>query len=284
LDFGFFEGDMYLDQQLNSPPPIYISYVDRNSSIFSSTLMMNSYLGGATSGNLPANTAFSFAPTMLGTYVGVNGESGFAFAINSGRLLTAIYDEQSHSIHTVATTLTGALDSTWDGDGEAIYSLSSLGIAGGIKFALSSAKFLGNGNLLLAGHACTNGNLSTSDSDIYLLRLTSTGAIDTTFGNAGVGNYPCTSVISDDLNPRIVLRSNGELYVVSQTGTSSDSAHCVRKQTATMTTRQVYDLNPGQSELPSNDVQFTATGRLVIAGVTNPTLANSGAMVGLIKP
>jgi Domain of unknown function (DUF5122) beta-propeller len=277
---GSFDGDMYLDQQTANPPIVYAAFRDANFTDQISGRRMHSYLGGGTSYFLPDNPAFAYAGSDNPIFASAFGVlSGFTLSANSGRLVVAEYDKTNSSIVMVATTLTGAFDTSWGGGGTTVVSKASLGLQPADNFYLASSKLLSDGKLLLAG---TVYNVPLGSSGVILTRTNAVGAIDTSFaGGVGVATYPCDVIgLGANFSPRLAVRSNGEIFVVSY---GSAGKQCVSKRDASGVniSRKIYDLYAGQSQSHSNDVQLTASGRLVIGGLSYGVL--NSVIVGLIK-
>jgi hypothetical protein len=273
-------GDMYFDQQFNSTPvKVYVVFSETQQvSPNADQWVFKSFLGGSTAGIFPTNTAFGTAGTYTTTW-GTSNSTIFPAVLtgNANRLVAVGSNNADSAVLTVATSLTGVPDATWDFDGIAAYTNASLGIQPLPRFAVTSGKLLSDGKLLIAGHTRFN-STPTIDTEVFLTKTNTSGAIDTLFGTT---QYNCDpNVYGEDLNPRIALRSNGEIYLVSQTGAVGSTGHCMSRRTATGTiiSRQNYDMYFGQVKIPANDAQFTASGRLAIGGRTG-----TSAMVGLIK-
>jgi hypothetical protein len=281
---GDFDGDMYLDQQSASPPIVYVVLRDFNIDSGYAVRQAYSYLGGGTSYTFPVNTAFVYSGGSAAFAISPSIEKyGFTLSANSSRLVVAEYDNTNSSIATVATTLTGALDTSWGGAGTTVISKASLGLQPADGFILSSGKLLSDGKLLLAGTVLHNN--VPGNTQVVLTKTTAAGAMDMSFaGGAGVATYKCDVIgLGPDSAPRLAVRSNGEIFVVSGTSSSTGN-HCVARRDASGVniSRQKYDLYVGQVESPSNDAQLTASGRLVLGGMSYGGLLNS-PIVGLIK-
>jgi hypothetical protein len=302
-------GDMILGPVNSSFPnnqPVYILYPDRVDTVggIDRSWKVTALDGGfATPGTIPLfSTISTFGnqsagnPTP-GTFtwtIGVTATNTPVALTGNGSNMVAIgYDTAP-----TATSLTmlnfsidysGNNNSSWGFGGlGAFYAFPSTAtgnhtfLTAGAKFAVTSAKLLSNGKLLVAGTART-GAAVTSDADTFIFQSTATGVLDTAgFTPAAVFNtatrfYNCSpSVTTDDLVPTIALRPNGEIFVVSYGSTG----HCVARLSAigTVISTQDYDLAFGYVKSPASSAQFTAAGRLAIGGT-----AGTSAIVGLIK-
>jgi hypothetical protein len=279
-------GDMYFDQQFNSTPvKVYVVFSETQQvSPNADQWVFKSFLGGSTAGIFPTNTAFGTAGTYT-TNWGTSNSTIFPVALtgNANRLVAVGSNNADSAVLTVATSLTGVPDATWDFDGIASYTNASLGIQPLPKFAISSAKMLSNGEVIIAGHARRSLGLN-DDTDMFVIKSTPTGGLTTPYGNTNgiAGARNCTlGVLTDDLNPTIAARPNGEFFLVSQTGVPGSTGHCVTKFNSSgqpSPTGGLFDLYFGQVKIPANTAQFTASGRLAIGGRTG-----TSAMVGLIK-
>jgi Domain of unknown function (DUF5122) beta-propeller len=286
-----FDGDMYLDQQANVFPfNVYVVFSDNLSvSPWSDQWVFKAFSGGSTTGVFQTGTGFGTSDTYVKTFPGYSSSTIQPVELtgNASRLVAVGADLVYSAIWGVATNLSGAPDTTWGTGGTVNFdNTNSLLFWPTPKFSITSAKLLSDGKLLFAGTTRVgNPPAPTADGDVFVARLTAAGTQDLTFNSPafiqGGKYYNCSSSPAEDVNPAIALRSNGEIYVVSQTGPTGGTGHCVARLSAdgsTIISKQDYDMYFGQVKIPANTAQFTASGRLAIGGRTG-----TSAMVGLIK-
>ncbi|MGB7159655.1 MAG: hypothetical protein WBD40_16430, partial [Tepidisphaeraceae bacterium] len=123
-------------------------------------------------------------------------EMGQGLAIQSDGKIVVVGQTNSGSDAVVARFNTnGSLDTTFDGDGKK--NISFAGSAGAVDVAIESS-----GNLLIA---------MWTGGDEVIMRLTSSGALDTTYAG-GIG-YRTVDFGGGDLPLRMVLDGSGRLIV-----------------------------------------------------------------------
>jgi hypothetical protein len=272
-------GDIFVSQTNSATPDIYVTYTyDSDMGPSERSILLTRLDGSTSSTTIPMLVVSGFGTA--GTYSNVF--SGYSLQVSrlvlaNGKLITIGYDPTNSSILTISALGTGLPDTSWDGDGLASFTTAQTTLASGL--IVTSASGSTSGAVTIAGDGKSAAALTT-DPDYFVLRTTATGGIDGSFGTAGKTVVDCATAGSINKNPQIATRTNGELFLVGQTGAPGSTGHCVARLNATgsLISSQNYDMYFGQVKIPANDAQFTSTGKLVIGGTSG-----TSAIVGQIK-
>ena len=159
--------------------------------------------------------AFDSSGTYLGNYASwtsnagntLNNASpgGIIFDTGGNLLITgSVYSTSlSRSVGAVFRyNSSGTLDATFGTSGIATVTSASY---------ITQAQVDQNGNIVVAGNAPTNGG------DALLARLTSSGALDTTFATSGVWTYNIAGTNGDSARALVVDNTNSVIYVAGNT-------------------------------------------------------------------
>jgi uncharacterized delta-60 repeat protein len=192
------------------------------------------------------------------TPVGTLTSSGQAVAVDSaGRIVAAgmttvpaTQQRPSHSdIAVVRYTMTGALDSTFDGDGKVTTDFSGSGKKNVASDVANSIVIQPDGKIIVAGYTCVIDACFTSpnNKNFAMVRYNSNGSIDTSFGTGGRVTTALTTGYDEAFG--VALQSNGKIVVV---GSSASDFAVVR-----------YNSNG------SLDTTFNGTGKVFVDFTSN---------------
>ena len=135
--------------------------------------------------------------------------------LSNGSILTAGYYNSGFHMIVNRTLSTGFPDTTFDGDGiRVINDFASSHSSSRVEDII----VMSDGDLMLVGLGT---NVSTSSQDIMIVRLTSTGALDTTFNGTGLLTLNPSSY--DDIAYAGVEMSDGDVVIVGVTSTTVTS-------------------------------------------------------------
>ncbi len=214
----------------------------------------------------PAHAVPGFLDQTFGSF-GVGGRissdlgMGKIVLQNDGKLITAERDDQGR-VSVIRYRSNGTLDPTFDGDGIAAYSLP------GVNPFISSMAVQPDGKILVAGI-----NASPQD-DFLVVRLTATGALDTSFG---VNGFTYTDVFGNgfDRAQDLLVQPDGKIVAA---GTWDDpgsdaSQFAVVRYNANGSLDATFD-GDGRRRIALNTessclgVAIQSDGKLVLAGYT----------------
>ncbi len=160
----------------------------------------------------------------------------------------------------------GTLDNTFGSTGKKVIYVSINN-----NDEANDVKIDGNGNIIVAGRAYDYNN--SGQDDMALVRLTSSGALDNSFGTNGVAIINFAG--SGDVAESIALDAGNNIYVggYSNNGTNLDMA-CA-KLTASGNPDNTFGTN-GKISLPvglgddrAYEIALDANGKIVLAGLSN---------------
>lgn len=130
----------------------------------------------------------------------------------------------------VKLTSTGALDTSFSSDGIAQLGNVTIGAGASGNETVSRMQLDGSGNIFIVGN--TRGALDETNAggdDIFIAKLTSTGALDTGFATTGVlqlGNTTMGAAANaDDVATDIELDNSGNIYVIGHTAGALDETN-----------------------------------------------------------
>jgi hypothetical protein len=277
-------GDLFVDQNAPANPDIYVAYSSDYSEPPSRDWILTKLNGSPTSvlTSLPPVGAFGSAGSYTRTMNDNSGGNNYDDVTISGLVVIngksiIVGQNSAASILTTAVTAAGIADTSWDGDGLAVYPTTQTGLAGQSRVTSAKSVVPSDGTIIIAGHTKIVG---TSRRDYFALKVDALGALGTGFGTGGKTIVDCATNGSSNLNPQIAMRSNGEIFLIGQSGPATSTGHCVSRlgSTGSVLSSQNYDLVPGVAEIPASDAHFTDSGRLVVGGT-----AGANAVTGLIK-
>lgn len=195
----------------------------------------------------------TFNGTGIAIYDNASDDAGAAIALDSNGN-AYIAGTSNFDILVLKYTSAGALDASFSGDGIQIYA----GSGGGLDFGNAIAVD-GNGNTYVAGEA-NNG----TDSDIVVLKYTSSGALDTSFNSTGIRIHDSGGT---DSGKAIAVDSSLNVYVAGDRGndavilkyTSSGSADTSFSGDG----MQIYDTGVNES---AKAILVDANGEIYVCG------------------
>ncbi|MDJ0770625.1 MAG: Ig-like domain-containing protein, partial [Ilumatobacter sp.] len=166
-------------------------------------------------------------------------------------------DDQVVVLHRLLTD--GSLDTTFDGDGEAIIDLASF--AAGHGLALQP-----DGKLVVAGETSP-----PSERDAIVLRVTSAGALDASFGTGGVVDVDFGADV-EQFND-VALRADGTIVVAGTTGVVGSRDGIIARLLASGGLDSTFDLDgKATGDLGGDDTALALTvqadDKLLLAGQT----------------
>jgi uncharacterized delta-60 repeat protein len=139
----------------------------------------------------------------VATTIGAGNERAYAVIVQSdGKVVAAgySYNGSNNDFAIVRYSTTGALDTSFDSDGKVTYDIGGNDIAYAI--AIQS-----DGKIVVAGQSGSAGNLNFA-----VMRFTSSGAVDPSFGASGVATTDFSAM--DDWIRHIAIDSNGKIVAV----------------------------------------------------------------------
>ena len=160
------------------------------------------------------DTTFGSGGKVITSFIGNSGDYGRSVAVQSdGKIVVAGYTENATTTDfaLVRYTSAGALDPTFGTSGKVTTPVGSAR-AYGLSVALQI-----NGKIIVAGSANTG-----SGTDFALVRYTSAGVLDPTFGTGGKVLTPVGS--GDDQGHSVALQSDGKIVMAGYVGPSFDFA------------------------------------------------------------
>ncbi len=131
-----------------------------------------------------------------------------AVAIDSSNRIVVTGRSGAGSIAVARLTSTGAMDTSFSGDGKVTMSQANL------RLSANSLLIQSTGKVVVAGRAEST---STNQGNFIVARFTTSGALDTTFGPGGIGSSQ-VDMFGDDTATDIVTTFGGKLLVGGHTG------------------------------------------------------------------
>ena len=197
---------------------------------------------------------------------------GQSVAVQSdGKVVVAGYTGSNQDFALVRYTAAGALDAGFGTGGKVTTPVGS-GSDIGHSVAVQS-----DGKLVVAGYSFNNFNF-----DFALVRYTSSGALDTTFGTGGKVTTPIGS--SDDYGFSVALQSDGKFVVAGQSTIGSNVDFAVARYTDTGALDSTF--NAGKVTTPigngndqANAVDVQSDGKIVAVGASHNGTNNDLALV-----
>jgi uncharacterized delta-60 repeat protein len=207
------------------------------------------------------------------TDIGSSSDTGLAVAVDSaGRIVVAGYSYNGSDLDfaVVRYTSAGVLDTTFGTDGKLT---TAIGTGNDYGLAVDSA-----GKIVVAGHS-NNG----SDEDIAVVRYTSSGVLDTTFGTDG----KVTTAIgtSYDTGQTVAVDSDDRIVVAGSSYNGSDNDFAVVRYTSsgvldtTFGTGGKVTTAIGSGSDSGRGVVVDSAGRIVVAGYSDNGSDNDFAVV-----
>ncbi|MBV8780610.1 MAG: hypothetical protein JO353_04370 [Phycisphaerae bacterium] len=272
-----YNADGSLDTSFGSGGKVSISGID---SAYSIALQSNGQIivaGGAGFNVARLNSNGSLDTTfgnngLVQSNLGSNWEAYDMAIASTGKIW--LVGATSSNIEVVRYNSNGSLDSSFSGNGH-----TSFSIAGNTSQAL--ACFLqSDGKLLIVGDT-TN----VSDTQIFAMRLTTSGSLDSTFGTNGMVITNPTSG-KEDVASDVAVQSDGKIVVTGRAGTGSAANLLLLRYTSAGVldsgfgtagmTKVDYD---GERDL-GKAVKILANGQILVAG--RVTL-NGDQGIGLVR-
>jgi uncharacterized delta-60 repeat protein len=197
---------------------------------------------------------------------GFNNDYGHAVAIDStGKIVVAGFTDNAGGIidFAVARLLTdGSLDNTFDTDGRQT-----------VDFATNAdeayAVTIGAADSIIVA-----GKTAAGDDEMAVAKLTSAGALDTTFDTDGLQTVGFAGG-SNDAAKAVSLDSSGNVFVAGYTVVGTDVVFAVAKLTAAGVSDTTFDtdgkqtVNFGGTDEQANSILVDSSGRIVIVGTSD---------------
>lgn len=164
-------------------------------------------------------------------------------------------------------TATGALDTTFDGDGKKTIGFD----LGGDKVDQCYAMTISSGKILLAGSAQYSGG----DHDFAVARLNTNGSLDTSFNANGKRTFGFDIAgTKTDVANGIRVQSDGKIVVAGWAQTSSGGDYAVARLTTSGSLDGVFGSGGKKTSGRTGDdkafgLAIQSNGRIVIAGYSN---------------
>jgi uncharacterized delta-60 repeat protein len=208
---------------------------------------------------------------LLDTTFGTNGKAtatffvpsnfGFAAALQpDGKIVLAGYTGETNTPSDMAIvrfTSTGALDSNFGTNGKARFDFNNTSIDVAYALALQA-----DGKIVIAGYSETAGN------DVFaLIRVTSTGLLDTTFGNGGKVSTDFAAGTSD-IARGLTIGTDGRIIAVGATSINEQFDFAIAQ----------YNSNG------SPDTTFGTNGTVITDFPDGPTPRSNSALAVVIQP
>ncbi len=133
---------------------------------------------------------------------GVTFEESFDVALQSdGKIVTVgiAYNGSNYDMAIARLNANGTLDTSFDGDGKRILAIG-IGTESGRSVAIQN-----DGKIVVGGY-----NYNGSNDDFVVVRLTSSGALDSTFDGDGIANVP---ILVSDLGFDMALQPDGKIVM-----------------------------------------------------------------------
>ncbi|HYE57977.1 MAG TPA: hypothetical protein VD948_05705, partial [Rhodothermales bacterium] len=209
------------------------------------------------------DTSFDTDGKQTISFVGSSSSYGRSIAIDaSGRVVVAGYTYMGASGNDFAVarlTSAGALDTSFDTDGKQTISFvgSSHDIAIGVAVE-------GSGRVVVAGYTYNGGY------DFAVARLTSAGALDTSFDTDGIQTIAFGS--SDDIGSTVALDGSGRVVVAGYAYNGSNHDFAVARLTSAGALDTSFDTDGkqtiafGSGHDVGSTVALDGSGRIVVAG------------------
>lgn len=170
------------------------------------------------------DTTFGGGDGIARTAIGSNGDEAYAVAVQAGgKILLAGETDTGSSwdLALVRYTTDGLLDTSFGGGDGIVTTAIGAGATGGAIAVLK------DGKILVAGQASITG----IDGDFALLRFTSDGVLDTSFGG-GDGIVTTDMATDNDLGRSIAVQGNGKILVAGQSDNTVDDDFALVRYTA----------------------------------------------------
>jgi uncharacterized delta-60 repeat protein len=206
-------------------------------------------------------------------------------------------DSGSSNVAVARLNTDGSLDTSFgagngDGTPDGVVSVS-LGAGNDVGSAVAMQA---DGKIVVAG---TSTSVGVSSSNIVLLRLTSIGTLDSTFGKANDGTIDGVVNLSlgdgNDVANALKIQADGKIVVVGSTVNAGSSNIAVARfktdgsldttfgQANDGTPDGVVSLSLGNGDDVARALVIQAGGKMVIAGTTSSTGSTSNAVVVRLK-
>jgi uncharacterized delta-60 repeat protein len=165
--------------------------------------------------NANGTVDFSFSGDGFSTVPISNTGEGNIAVQNDGKILLSGYGYSTNGRTLVRLTANGDLDTSFDGDGTFVYPSTST-----VTYRNGGVNLLADGKILLSGSVTTN-TASGNVDDVYLLRLTSSGSLDTTLNGSGKVEIPVGSI--DTMSTVATVDNSGKILIASTVHSSNYS-------------------------------------------------------------
>ena len=236
--------------------------------------------------NGQVDKTFGTAGKVVTDFSGREDRPGAIAVQGDGKIVVAGYSAPSaatsvgSAVALVRYTPAGKLDSTFGSGGKELLHLGSQSAAAALR-VLSTGKLLVGGSLF---------KTTSNENDFMLLRLNSSGTIDTTFGTAGVAvtNFSRT----DGIHGLAVL-SNGKIVVGGEVEATSfgsgDGAFGLARYTANGQLDETFGTNGkvvtklGTKGSRCTSLAVQANGRILAAGHVFSTIPGSASAFGIAR-
>ncbi len=204
---------------------------------------------------------------------GDNGSFGAVAIQEDGKIVVGGYmyntttSNYDFAIHRYTTT--GKLDKTFNGTGK-----KSVPISAGRNDAINGLAIQDDGRIVAVGQSCDS---NTENCNVAMVRLTSTGALDTSFNTTG---KVVTNLGGDDFGYDVAIQSDGKIVVAGKKGAADTNFVVLRYTTAGKldttfagTGKKVFDFSGAGEEDYARAVEIQADGKIVAAGYANGDFA-----------
>ena len=191
-----------------------------------------------------------------------SGSDAYAMAVQSdGKIVVVGYSEVGSDdvISLVRYTSAGALDTSFGSGGKVTTAVGSY--AYGYAVAVQS-----DGRIVVAGYSYNGSNY-----DFVLVRYTTAGALDASFGSGGV--VTTDFAISDDSGQSVAIQSDGKIVVAGYTDNGSAGEFALARYTNSGTLDASFGTG-GKLTTPigtydtGSSVALQSDGKIVVAGIS----------------
>jgi len=210
------------------------------------------------------------------TPVGTGNDVGYNAAIQpDGKIVASGYYRSAASTDTAVLRYNadGTLDSSFDGDGIAVFAFSP-DTDEALALALQP-----DGKIVIAGCIRSGG----TPNDFLHARLNQNGSLDTSFGTNGSITVPFSSLI--DIALGVVIQPDGKIVAAGIGSNGSNNDFSVTRLNADGSTDSTFD-GDGRLQTPigasgdnANAIAVQADGKIVVVGRTvNGSISNFGVV------
>ncbi len=226
------------------------------------------------------DTSFGSAGTVV-TSLAAGEDAAAALAIQSdGKIVAAGYADNGadHDVALARYTTSGALDGSFDADGKLTIAI------GGASDEANAVAVQADGKIVAAGHADVGGG----DYDFALLRVTASGALDTSFDTDGKVTSGFYALSYDEVFG-LAIQSNGRIVAAGVTDNGVNDFALARFNTnGTLDVTFELDgllsvpVSPGEDAANAIAIE-PGTGRIVAAGYARSGVNDNFAAIKVFQ-